>query len=733
MPSDGYALTHLIQAPAQVSQDIEFSKIGLATDSILEGSFDEIKLIFSLPSAWELKPGSKIILNITNYFADLIIGQNPALPRNIFVGELSVWLNDFRLDSFPMKDSGDFTYSVKMDEKYFQNKDRSGLNELIFRWDASISCDMGIVSTVSIRPSSKLQLQYQTIAILPDLNDFPNPFFQEQSVEPQKVTILIPDQPTEGELQSALTVAAGFGKISKANMNVDLITFNQLGNDTHKKNNLVLIGTIKNLALLDDTVFSISIANQFNLIAVNDDGVVMEINSPWKTESVLLVITGKTESGVIKAATAVSSGALITSSEKNLAIVKDIYPNVQRAEDKVDISFSELNQQTIKISNYGQHKLVIPFTFFKSKLISPESYLDLYINHSQLIDYNQSGLWVSLNGIPLGSVRFSDQTSNTTLVRFIIPPSAIKSVSNKIQIETNLISRNTCSNPRINDHWITIFGDSTLHITTIQESSKLENLISIGDYPQPFILDEGLGSTMIILENDDLQSWKIAANLVFNLGAELQSKYYQFSLRFPNRFTLESSKGQQLLFIGLTSKIPFSTKINTLLPVPFNTDGKLQDENRFGIKYAVNKEQSLGYLELVNISTSPQSQALLVLGSNAEGLSKSGQVLLDIKKREKMLNSNFVLIQDETLFPEFIETSPLANSQAGFDEPQKILQSSGANLKQWTWVGLIGILVALIILIGTSILKSYRDRKDQKIQIPLSRKRRRDSRQTLKK
>ena len=712
MPSPGHAQTHLIQVPVEVSQEFEFSKLGLSTDTILQGSFDEVKLVFSLPSTWELKPGALINLSITNYFADLMVGQTDAIPGKIIVGELSVWLNGSKFGSLSLQDSGDFNYSINLDERVFRDRALVGLNELILRWDASVSCDYGIASTVTILPSSKLHLQYQVSAIPSDLNQFPSPFFQQRSIEPQKVTILIPDQPTEGELQSALVVAAGFGKFSKGKMTIDLTTFNQLGNDEYKSNHLIVVGTMKNLAFLNDANFSSIITNQISSVTASDDeGVIMEFNSPWKTDSVLLIVTGKTESGVIKAATAVSSGVLVTSSEKNIALVKEIYQNVSQAEEKVDVSFSELNQQTIEITNYGQQQLEIPFTIPKNKLVSPEAYLDLTINHSKLIDYNQSGLWVSLNGVPIGSVRFSDQTSETTLVRFIIPPSAIKTIFNKIEIETNLISRNTCSNPGVADHWITIFGDSYLHIPTIQESGKLETPASIGDYPQPFILDEGLGSTTIVFENDDPQSWKIASALVFNLGAEMQSEKTFLNVRFPNGLNLESSKDQQLLIIGLSNKIPFSTKINDLLPAPFNIDGGLQDESKLKIKYEVKNDQPLGYLELFNIAASPHSEVLLVLGSNAEGLAKAGQILLDAAMREQMLHSNFVLIQDEKLLPEFIETRPLPNSLTGSNEPEKSSQSIAANLNRWTWVGLVGILAVLVLLIGTSIVKTLKDKK----------------------
>jgi hypothetical protein len=221
MPSYTYARTHLIQAPQVVSQDIDFSKLGLSSDTILHGSFEETKLVFSLPSTWELKPGALINLNITNNFADLIAGQTAAMTRNMIVGELSLWLNGSKLGSLSLKDSGDFNYSINLDERGFRDRALSGLNELIFRWDASASCSNNIASTVTIRPSSKLHLQYQVTALPPDLNQFPSPFFQDQSIEPQKVILLIPNQPTEGELQSALVIAAGLGKFSKGKMKLD--------------------------------------------------------------------------------------------------------------------------------------------------------------------------------------------------------------------------------------------------------------------------------------------------------------------------------------------------------------------------------------------------------------------------------------------------------------------------------------------------------------------------------
>ena len=140
LPSSGYAQAQFVQAVPEQSQDIEFSKIGLPADSVLNGSFEEMKLVFSLPASWEVKPGGLIKLNISNYFANLIAGQTAAIPTNIVVGELSIWLNGSKVGSLPLKDSGDFSYSINLDEKSFQNKAHPGLNELLFRHLGSPNC-----------------------------------------------------------------------------------------------------------------------------------------------------------------------------------------------------------------------------------------------------------------------------------------------------------------------------------------------------------------------------------------------------------------------------------------------------------------------------------------------------------------------------------------------------------------------------------------------------------------
>jgi cellulose synthase operon protein B len=722
-PLSGYAQAQLMQVLPEQSQDIEFSKIGLVTDSVLNGSFEELKLVFSLPSSWELKPGGVINLNISNYFANLIAGQTAGIPSNMVVGELSVWLNGSKVGSLPLKDSGDFSYSINLDEKSFQNQAHPGLNELLFRWDASVSCGNDVASTVTILPSSKLHLQYQVYAILPDLNQFPGPFFQDRLIQLQKLTILVPGQPSEAELQSALTVAAGFGKFSKGAMTIGLLPYDQLGKEDISGNNLIVVGTLANLGKINDAAFEGAVASQItSLDSSDEEGVVMGFSSPWNTGSVLLIVTGKSDSGVIKAATAVSSGNLASSSEKNIVRVKEIVQNGPQAEKKDDVLFSELDQQTIEITNYGQERLEIPFTISKNGLFSSEAYLDLYINHSKLIDYNQSGLWVSINGLPIGSVRFSDQTSETTLARFIIPPSALKSIFNKIEIETNLISRNLCVNPGVSDHWITIFGDSYIHIPTSQVSSKWKILSSIGDYPQPFAFDEGLSSTTFVIEKDDLQSWKTAAALAFDLGAEMQSGNYHFSVHFADGFNLGSSQDQNLVIIGLANRIPFTTKVNDWLPVPFNPDGSLRDISKLKIVYDVINGQPLGFLQLFNPPAYPQSEVLLILGTNADGLTKAGLALLDAEKRSQMLQSNFVLIQDEKLLPDLISVKPADQSQAGTIGPVKTPQPVAENIRQWTWAGLISILILIFILIAVSIWQAYKNRVLQKKQLLLSQK-----------
>jgi len=689
---------------SDTTEEFLLINLGLAENEVLLGPYDEVRLQFSLPLHWEVQSGAALELEISSYFSSLIPNENATLPSDIIIGEISVWLNGKKAGSIQLTESGNSNHTLKIDETHFNRSERSGLNELVIRWDAIAACQSGIGSSLSLLPDSKIILPHTVAPIAPDLTIFPVPFYSRNSLFQAGVRLVVPDQPSVEELQAALVIAAGLGNLSGGDLDVFLNRSGELTDLMKKEDHLIFIGTIDQLSRVNDVQFTKIVPGELrNVEALPQEGVILELVSPWQSARMLVVVSGQTGSAVIQAGLALGSGKFITTARDDLARISGLSIPAPQTESAADITFAELEQATIKITEIGTHELVVPFKIAANKTLSPEAHLDLYLNHSKTIDYPQSGLWVKLNGIPIGSVRFSDLSSEINLTRFIIPPSAIQPLNNQIEIQINLVSSNACPQPGLDDHWITIFSDSVLHLPVVDTSSKLVAPLGIGDFPLPFIYAQGLQDVAFIVQEDLPETWVAAARLAFELGHQSDSDVFQPDVIYANALEGVAIKDRQLILIGDASIIPFATGLNEFLPAPFSQGGILEENIATSINYADIQGKSTGYIELINFSTNPMREALFVLGNDEEGISLAVDALLDEAIKAGLARSNFMLVQTGKVVSDNISIQPAQDATV---EPPPITRQDASSLRQWMMIGLGITILAVVGLLAFSMLSA---------------------------
>lgn len=142
---------------------------------------------------------------------------------------------------------------------------------------------------------------------LPDLKmlQYGFPFAAPQDLS--STTIVLPKEPTVGDLMTLLEFSARLGRLSKANsIQLSVYTTDNLPKDIRDKQNLVAIGTQKTFPFPEaltagDFALRESLRQRVKSEvqpSPDNDGVVKEIISPWNKERVLLVLTSQTEQGL---------------------------------------------------------------------------------------------------------------------------------------------------------------------------------------------------------------------------------------------------------------------------------------------------------------------------------------------------------------------------------------------------------------------------------------------------
>ena len=669
---------------------LPLADLGIAVDTILAGPYQQVKASFALPAGWVVQSGSAMQLQVEVDFAAMLPNWREGIGEDIDVGELSIWLNGQLQSSQPISQEGSITLQFPLDEGTFMQGNEVGLNELVMRWDALQTCEDAIASLILIQPGSFINLVYETQPITNDLALFPYPFVIEKSIAPSGVSLVLPPQPEVGELQAALAISAGLGSLSAGELEVELTTIEDLSQRSKAENHLIFISTFIHLDAFPEVV-------QYERLATaSGDGVVYETRSPWNENRQLMLVSGENAEALSKAGSAVSSGKLIPSTAADVSFIQAIQPQQPAPPQDAEFTFAELGQEEIRFNEYGHHSLKLPFLIPAGWQVSPETYLDLYLEHSRSIDYTLSGLWVKLNGVLVSTVRFSDQTADTHLIRMLLPSGELRPLSNQLEFEVVITATSLCPDPAVDDHWVNILGKSSLHLPVVESSGNLDSPFRLEDFPVPFLLVEGMIDSGLVLERDNPDTWQAASRVMFAIGERSRGRFYLPEVVFQDEVTQSMLDQQQWIYVGLTRDVLVPAGWNERLPVPIEEDGSLDVEmlNQLGIQ--LDTSRTFGVLELVYSPTDSQRMALFILGKDEGGLQQAVNALVEPSGTEQTPRGYFSLVQGDQVVSG--EAAPPV-SEPGVETQGEDALAYTRILRKWTWIGIVATLVLLALFI----------------------------------
>ena len=224
---------------------VSFARLG-ATEKSLRGPFDSASIDFSLPANWKLGAGARLQLNLNTFFAgDDRAVAGAAAPDSrggrVFGGMLQVLLNNVTLSTVLLDQPGERSITIPITATALLLARGDGRHLLSMLLDTNEPCGAEHYTSVVIRSSSALLLPHQIVAPPTDLARLPLPIFQ-RSFLPDAATIVVPDAPAAAELQAALTIAAGFGRMTGGALALDLIPAARLTDELKRSAHLIFVG-----------------------------------------------------------------------------------------------------------------------------------------------------------------------------------------------------------------------------------------------------------------------------------------------------------------------------------------------------------------------------------------------------------------------------------------------------------------------------------------------------------
>jgi cellulose synthase operon protein B len=635
---------------------LTFAMLG-QTDTLMRGPFATANVRFGLPINWAFQDGTSLQLIITsNLVTD---APRPIADGQPIGASMTVTLNKKLIATLSLVEGTNVPYEIPIPKDVLVPTLNDGRHELELFLDASTDCDItnGLhKTTVMVSSASQFILPYKEQTPIMDLTLLPRPIFQRDSVFPVDAIMVVPDQPSEQELRAALITAASFGRYSDGKLPFSLLTSNQITPEMLTASNLIFVGKASTLSQLQDVELPAPLAKDaFSLQGIQaDDGVLQMVVSPWSNGRAIMVVSGNTDKGVVKAAQALSYGNIQTASNPNLAIVTDVAPpgtGMQRIDPATLAqarTFKDLGHDVHTIAGAGRGEVLVEFYVSPGLVPSEGAYLDLRFNNSALLDFTRSGLTLFLNGKLLGGLRLSDETAATVTKRINISPSLVVPGTNQLRIQANLAAPTQCSLADLTNLWVSILPESTLLIPLAPAIIDSNNLQALSVYPYPFVNLPTLSSTSFVLPKNDPASWAAASQIAYGLGNQAGGAVFDLAVAYDGAVPEEIRNNHDLIVIGVPSKLAFISELKDSLPAPFEASKNDPVIKNLQVAYRFAPGTSIGYLELLAVPWNQARTILAIVGSTPAGVQMAANALTDPALRNR-LTGNFALVNAENI------------------------------------------------------------------------------------
>ena len=681
------------------------------TETRLIGPFDSTSIQVSFPEEWMFPSGGRLHLeyNLSFYGDDYVEGQG------LDGGVLDVSVNDTVVDSISLRLGGDYSQDIAIPAAALISDRTDGRMSIDLELISEESCTLDFDVNLIVREASYLYLPHSLTTPSVDLTLLPRPFYQPSSLFDRTAVLVLPEDPTTAELQAGMDVAAGFGSLTSGNLILDTVTYDNLTTAARNDENLIFVGKASSLPAIDSLDLPISPDGNIYPLEDEDDGILQMVISPWNSSRVVLLVSGNNDLGVVKAGQALKYGTILTTTALNNAAEVETYRTEASSPlIATDRTFLDLGYEDRNLRSSGTNNSYFDFYIPPGQTVSNEAYLELHFNHSSLINYDTSGLTVTLNGRVLGSVSFTDETTQFTAVEINLPPSAFIQGTNELVIQIQLIPFDSCTDvSNFISTWATVFSDSLLHLPLVDDTSTVEANLSLNNYPENMASGEVQGNITFVLPENDPVSWKSAASIAFDMGNQLDDSLSQINVQFQGDLNEEQLAERNVVLVGRPGNFSMIYDWSTILPAPFQSGSEVPYDPASRVVYRVVEGSEVGYIELFVSPWGTDRVAMLVSGNSDNGLSLASSALAGGDFRGS-LAGNFAIISSgqiislDTRYP--VSSEYLDAESTVVEAPVMEVQRTQIQEENMSWMvpAILIVTILTIVVILTKLIPAVK-------------------------
>jgi cellulose synthase operon protein B len=527
------------------------------------GVYSEARLGFTRPRGWEIQ-GAKALIRFQH---------SPALIAKD--SNLTVRVNGTSVGSVPLNRQQSEVGSVLFNVPSRLIQDYNEL-AIVARQSNDEECsDPGDPTLwTEVLPDSELQFEYQPQPIPLNFSRYPYPFFDDLSLDTNRIVYLLP-KVNDTWLTAAPRFQAALGRIAEFRP-IDTEIVNDL-EDVEWGQRLVVIGTpAEQPALADlDLPFSIS-GNQIldgNQVALPSDVGILMMTTTLDGAVPVLVVTGNGADGVAKAAQflvqpdsrkfGTGQAVLVDSlKEVDTPSLRD-WPGYLPEKNSFTLSEIKTKEngdpfEDITVRGSAAPPILIDFHALPDDQFTRGSSMTLRYSYSPQINPRTSAIEVLLDGTFIGGARLtSEDGASRKRLKVDLPPHLIKPDS-QLEVAFRLNPREPGVCGKVTDQQLTgtLHADTSFNLNR-QQSVQLPDLGLFQD-GYPFAAPQDLSRTAIVVpdspSNTDLLTLLTVSE---RLGRLSKADSVKLDAYTTTTLPAEVREGHHLVGIGTREQFPF--------------------------------------------------------------------------------------------------------------------------------------------------------------------------------
>ena len=236
--------------------------------------------------------------------------------------------------------------------------------------------------------------------------------------------------------------------------------------------------------------------------------------------------------------------------EPNVAYVSNVQFLPTEIPAVEQFKIEDLGYASLTLEGAGSSTEEIVFYASKSQIATTDAYFEIVYNHSGFTQYTSSAFSLYLYGNVFFTKVLSKETEQVTKLQVRIPPGFLRQGENILEIEANMIAFPTCENANILRPWFTVSNQSSFFMPVAQSGASQVFLRDLKFYPEMFTISSDLGEVAFILPAGDLEAWQIAAQIAYELGANVQPDIANLQVAFGDAVPDEIKENRSLIIFG---------------------------------------------------------------------------------------------------------------------------------------------------------------------------------------